>query len=366
VALPLRADTVTEVTIGPAVAVGDGFTPVTSLTIAAADEAEIIKHGATATTGIGGTLAAITGADGYYALDLLVGEVDTEGRLVILINDDSLILPLRHEFVVVNANVFDALYAVAGTDVLDVNLTQWLGVAPNALIAQDVQANAQVVADKTGYALTVAEKDDIVDRNWDEDIVAAHGTAATAGFLLRVLGAAISTRINNPTLNAILGVPDAALQDLSETIWLEAVRVLTANTNLNDPTAAANADAVWDEPKAGHVAALSFGEEVQAHALSSEISALNDISTAEVNIEMLDVMNVDTLAELAQAIPATNPTYREAVMLQYMALRNRLDIDTGGATDFKEIYNNAGVVIAKKALTDDGTVYSEALMQSGP
>ena len=75
----LRADSVTEVTIGPAVAVGDGFTPVTSLTIAGADEAEIIKHGATAVTAIAGTLAAITGADGYYALDLSTGETDTEG-----------------------------------------------------------------------------------------------------------------------------------------------------------------------------------------------------------------------------------------------------------------------------------------------
>lgn len=51
---------------------------------------------------------------------------------------------------------------------------------------------------------------------------------------------------------------------------------------LNDPTAAAIADAVWDEAKSGHTAGGSFGEEVQAHALSSEISALNDISAADV------------------------------------------------------------------------------------
>src|SRR3990172_1607734 len=128
-ALPLKADTVTEVTIGPAVAVADGFTPVTSLTIAGADEAEIIKHGATTTTAITGTLAAITGADGYYALDLVAGDVDTGGRLVILINDDSLILPIRHEFVVLNANVFDSLYGAAALDQLQVDTTQWLGTA---------------------------------------------------------------------------------------------------------------------------------------------------------------------------------------------------------------------------------------------
>jgi hypothetical protein len=46
--------------------------------------------------------------------------------------------------------------------------------------------------DKTGYALTVADKNDIADRVWDEDIEAAHGTDATAGLLLRALGQAIS------------------------------------------------------------------------------------------------------------------------------------------------------------------------------
>lgn len=53
-------------------------------------------------------------------------------------------------------------------------------------------------------------------------------------------------------------------------------------TALNDPTAAAIADAVWDEAVAGHVAGGSFGEEVQLHALSSEIAALNDPTAAAI------------------------------------------------------------------------------------
>jgi len=45
-----------------------------------------------------------------------------------------------------------------------------------------------------------------------------------------------------------------------------------------------------------------------------------------------------------------------------MESRNKLDID---ATN-KEVHNDAGVVIAKKALSDDGTTYSEAEMVAGP
>lgn len=51
-------------------------------------------------------------------------------------------------------------------------------------------------------------------------------------------------------------------------VWTSGTRTLTANTNLNDPTAAAIADAVWDEAIAGHAGAGSTGE-----ALSNASSA---------------------------------------------------------------------------------------------
>lgn len=83
---------------------------------------------------------------------------------------------------------------------------------------------------------------------------------------------------------------------------------------------------------------------------------------AQVNTEVADVLKTDTIPELAQAAPAATPTFETAIMLLYMAIRDKLDI----TATFKEIHNNAGTVIAKKALTDDGTTYSEAQMGTGP
>ena len=78
----LKADTAIKVVIGPVVAVGDGFTPVTTLALGTADEAEIIKHDAAAVTDISGnTFAAITNADGYYNLTITAAQLDTEGML---------------------------------------------------------------------------------------------------------------------------------------------------------------------------------------------------------------------------------------------------------------------------------------------
>ena len=87
------------------------------------------------------------------------------------------------------------------------------------------------------------------------------------------------------------------------------------------------------------------------------------ISLANINAEVDTALDT-TIAELSQGVPATTPTVRTALMLMYMALRNKLDVATSG-TDTLEVHNNAGTRIAQKLLTDDGSDYSEAKMTSG-
>ncbi len=70
----------------------------------------------------------------------------------------------------------------------------------------------------------------------------------------------------------------------------------------------------------------------------------------------------EILTELAQAVPSGTPTVRDAIMLMYMGLRNQLDITSG----FKEIHNNADVVITKKPLSDAAGEYREQKMVAGP
>ena len=114
----LRQSTQIKVRIGPAVAVGDGFTPVTTLSLSSADEAELLKADGAATVSISGaTFAAITGADGWYDLTLTTSHTDTVGTLDVVINDDSLILPIFARFQVVEEAVFDAYFAASATGV---------------------------------------------------------------------------------------------------------------------------------------------------------------------------------------------------------------------------------------------------------
>lgn len=88
------------------------------------------------------------------------------------------------------------------------------------------------------------------------------------------------------------------------------------------------------------------------------------IDTGQINTEVSDVIKTDTISEMAQQAPPATPTMEEAVMYIYMALRNRLDVDT--TAGFKEFYNDAGTVIHKKAISDDGNIYTEAESETGP
>lgn len=129
----IRQGATHKVLIGPAVAVGDGFTPVTTLALNAADEAEAILHDNGTVVDISGyTFAAIASADGYYHLTLQSGISNTVGHMTVVINDDSLILPIRADFTVLEEATYDMLFAGSALGYIanaPVNVAQFGGAA---------------------------------------------------------------------------------------------------------------------------------------------------------------------------------------------------------------------------------------------
>ena len=159
----LKQSTAVVVHIGPFVDVGDGFVPETGVTLSGADEAEVLKHAATTTTSISGlTFAAITSCDGWYALSLGTGETDTLGDLEVIVQDDSLCLPVSVRFSVVTANYWDSKHS---TDKLEVDVTQWLGTAaatPTVAGVPEVD-----VTHMEGGTQTVTDLKDFADAGYD-------------------------------------------------------------------------------------------------------------------------------------------------------------------------------------------------------
>ncbi|KKL72027.1 hypothetical protein LCGC14_2089040, partial [marine sediment metagenome] len=92
----------------------------------------------------------------------------------------------------------------------------------------------------------------------------------------------------------------------------------------------------------------------------TDLGGMSTGMKAEINVEVDGALDT-AISELGVAVPTATPTMRTGLMLLYMALRNKLDVQTS-ATDALEIHNNAGTQITKKLITDDGSDYSEAKM----
>ena len=92
-----------------------------------------------------------------------------------------------------------------------------------------------------------------------------------------------------------------------------------------------------------------------ASDIAASFAALNNISTAQVNTEVLDVLSVDTFAE-PTGVPAATATLAVKIGRIHQALRNRLDV----TSTKKTLYDDANAALWEKDLSDDGTTYSES------
>jgi len=104
-----------------------------------------------------------------------------------------------------------------------------------------------------------------------------------------------------------------------------------------------------------------------AVAGTPDVSAIGDLTATmktSVNTEVVDALSVDTIADLSQGLPPATPTLEQAIMYLYSALRNKGIADkTAGE---KQFYNDADVLIWKKAVTKTATAYTEAEGATGP
>jgi hypothetical protein len=91
-----------------------------------------------------------------------------------------------------------------------------------------------------------------------------------------------------------------------------------------------------------------------ALAKGTGVTGFNDLSAAQVNAEVVDVMNVDTFAE-PTGVPAATNTITGKLGTLYLMARNEVTV-----TATKKTYKgDDGAAEFEKDLSDDGTTYTE-------
>jgi len=311
----LKQSTAVTVKMGPFVDDTDGKTFETSLSIAQAD-VRLSKNGGNyaqkADTG-----TASYDENGDYDVALNTTDTGTLGRLRASISKSGA-LPVWKEFIVVPANVYDAL--VGGSDKLQVDSVE---ISSSTTAADNVEANinnlnAPVQTVDTVVDAIKAVTDNLPDSGALNDLATLVGrlTAARAGYLDNLSGGAVA-------LASALTVVDTVV---------DAIKAVTDNL-----------------PDAGALSDLA--------TLAGRLTAARAAYLDKLNISG-NVFGDAAMAELTGTPPAS-PTPAQALMLEYMRLRNTLTSGGSSPNEKLKIRNAAGTVITEAEEEYDGTTFTK-------
>jgi len=309
----LQANTAVDVLIGPFVDETDGKTAETGLTLSQGD-IKLSKNGQALAQKNDDTAAAHD-ANGYYNCELDATDTNTEGTLTLIVHKSGA-LPVRHDFMVLAQAAYISLVTAKDTGFMDVNVKA---------ISEDTTAadNCELMFDGTGYAggttplnvnvssisnnaITAAS---IATGAIDADAIADN--AIDAGAI--ATGAITAAKFASGAIDAAALAADAG-SEIATAVWASATRTVTSAANITStggtvtldgsgyvtyanaapPTAAAIADAVWDESTTGHTTAGTFGAQC-----ATDIDAiLDDTGTSGVVVGSI-ANNAITAAAIA-------------------------------------------------------------------
>jgi hypothetical protein len=284
----LRTNTAVIITVGPFYDKTDGVTIETALTItneritltADTDDGSaptnILDNVTGATSGTSNDLNYITGNDaGMMQLELSAANTNRLGRMFLSITDAANHVPVFHEFMVLPAMIYDAF--VAGTDVLDASVTQWLG---QTVAAVDTTGYPKVtIKDGTGQGeiLTTSGKVDGVILT--DTLTTYTGNTPQTGDSYARLGAPAGASVSADIL-----VLDNLVDDLESRLTAARAGYLD---NVNNATLAGASFPTDPADQSLVIAATD--------AITSAIAALNNLSQANIRSAVgLASANLDT------------------------------------------------------------------------
>ena len=107
----------------------------------------------------------------------------------------------------------------------------------------------------------------------------------------------------------------------------------------------------------------SFARIGAAGASLTDLGGMSATMKTQINTEVLDVLNVDTFAEVGQESPAATTTIRKMIAYLYKFLRNK---KTQTSTTTKIFADDGTTVDQKSTVSDDGSTFTSGEFTTGP
>lgn len=193
--------------------------------------------------------------------------------------------------------------------------------------------------------------------NTDLDALLSRLTSTRAGYLDNLSAGAVATAT---ALDAVDNFVDAEITEILTRIGSPAVSLAADLAALNDlssaevQTAAAAALTAYDPPT--H-AELTSGLASADDATLTAIAALNNLSAAQVNAQVVDALATDTYAEPSQGAPGATISLSAKIAWLYASWRNKKDND-GTTTNLYA--DNGSTILAKQGTSLSGGTVEKA------
>jgi hypothetical protein len=361
-----------EIPLGYFVDSLDGNTEETGLTIANTD-IKLWKMGATslANKNSGGATHMANGI--YYAV-LDATDTNTLGALVVFVHVSGA-LAVKVECEVLAANVYDSL--IAATDKIQVHTDEMTaGIITSTVLANDAITAAKVASDVT--------------TELQSGLATASALTTVAGYLdteIAAILAAVDTEVaaikaktdNLPSdpaddsdidtqLAAIAAYLDTEIAAILAAVDTEIAAIKAKTDNLpSDPADDSDIDAQLAaiagyldteiaaiKAKTDNLPTDPADQSAVEAAITAGLAGLNDLSAAEVNAQVLDVLATDTFAEPG-AVPAATASLKDKIGWLFMLARNKR-LTTATADKVRNDADSSDVGTA--VLSDDGSTFT--------
>ena len=182
----------------------------------------------------------------------------------------------------------------------------------------------------------------------DIDLSATQKASVNAEADTAIADAALGTAANLATVDTVVDAIKAVTDLLPNAGALTDLAAILADT----------AELQTDWVNGGRLDLL-----LDAVALEATVTALNDISTADVNAQVVDVLKTDTVTLPGQTAPPLAPTFEQMISWLYKLMRNRTD----QTSSLGRLYaDDETTVDAKATVSDDGTTAVKQEVVTGP
>ena len=317
------------------------------------------KHGLQGTGSTNADGISGVGAGTGHGMQLTGGGTSGSGLKLVLGGTGKGLLVDQAQFTA--AVAFDTTLTVTGALTVGTNAIPWNAAwdaevqseCADALVAYDGLVPADL---PTNFAALGINGSGHISRVTLTDTVTTYtGNTVQTGDSFARLGAPAGASVS-ADIAIIDGIVDAIVLDTNElqTDWANGGRLdlildaRSSQTSMDDlPTNAELATALGTADDATLAA----------------IAALNNLSAAQVNAEVVDALNVDTYAEIGQEAPAATTTLRKMIAYLYKTFRNK---KTQTATQFSLFADDGTTVDQKATVSDDGSITTIGELTAGP